>query len=763
MNLADTLRAGALPPQADISADISRLIAIFRRRWPIILSVAAIVLSLVVFVTLRMTPQYVGVASVLIDTRQHASGLDVDAISGGWQSDSSIIDTEVQILKSRSLADRVVDTLKLDSDPEFNGAQHMHPGLMRMLKARLQALQGHGAATPGLPPSGEAQLIHEAVVDQVLSRLSVGRSGGTYVVDIAFQSEDPAKAALIANAFADKYLLEQIEAKYDAAQRATVWLNQRLAELQPQVEQAEAAVQQYKAQHGLLAAVGSSLTQQEISNLNTSLDAAKADVAEKDARVASAQQEAQAGGTGENLTGVLSSPTIIGLRAQQSSASSKIAQLETKYGPKHPEVQRAQKELADTNAQITEEMARDVANLQSEDQVAHQRLASLEGSLSGAKGTLIGNNAASVQLDDLQRRADAASTLYQSLLNRAKQTSIDQGGQQSDARVVSHAKIPTRASTPNVPANLALGMILGLAAGVGSVVLLELLNSGLGTSEDVERRFNVPYLGTVPLLESTLDGGRKKALPLAEYVMRNPLSAFAESLRNLRASIIFSKVDSPVKVIGITSALPSEGKSTTAVCLGQAMALAGSKVVVVDCDLRHASISRSLAEHPVGLVEVLQGAAKLEEALVRDERSGTWFLPVSTANYTPKDLFGSAAMDRLIQELRQKFEFILLDTAPVVAVADTRVLASKCDVVILLVKWRKTPRKAVQLALSLLASVGADVAGIALTLVNARDQSRYGYGDAGYYYKSVQNYYTQEQPRSARDGAATRRPRQSAL
>ena len=181
------------------------------------------------------------------------------------------------------------------------------------------------------------------------------------------------------------------------------------------------------------------LTQQEISNINTALDTAKADAAEKDARRGDALQQAQNGGNGENLTGPLASPTVLGLRAQAGRGERQGRRSGDKYGPKHPEVLRAQRELADINAQITQEIARNVGNLQTEDQIARQRVASLEASLAGAKGTLIGNNAASVELADLQRRADAASTLYDSLLNRAKQTSVDQGGEQSDARVLSHA------------------------------------------------------------------------------------------------------------------------------------------------------------------------------------------------------------------------------------------------------------------------------------------------------------------------------------
>jgi exopolysaccharide transport family protein len=731
--------------------ELKLLIATVRRRARVLVSVAAVVIAAVVIVTFQQTPLYTATASVMIDTRKHDVS-NIEEVMSGLPADSGAVDTEVEILESRTLAERVVDALGLDRDPEFNG-QLSRPGQVQSLFGAPTGFV-HGVVTGGGDPASSGETAretdirrataHDAVVDQVLSRLSVKRSGTTYVIDIGFESRDPGKAALIANTFADKYLLEQLEAKYEATQQATQWLNQRLAQLQPQVEAAEAAVQQYKAQHGLLASVGSSLTEQEISNLNTELDQAKADEAEKDARVRTAQQEAQTGSTNENLTGPLSSATMMQLRAQQAAASSKVADLETKYGPKHPEVQRAQRELVDINAQISQEVGRDVSNLQTEDDVARQRVASLEASLSGAKGTLIGNNAASVELADLQRRADAASTLYDSLLTRAKQTSVDQGGEQSDARVLSHAKIPLGPSYPKKGLNLALGIVLGLACGAGSVFLMEALDSGLSTSEDIERYLGLPFLGSVPLLESTVRGKLKATVSPREYLLGKPLSAFSESFRNLRASILFSKVDTPVKVIAFTSALPSEGKTTTTICLGGSMAMAGGKVVVVDCDLRRRSISKSLDEpREFGLIEVLQGIAKLDDVLIRDDASDTWFLPLAESPYTPKDLFGSVAMDRLIDELRQRFDYVLLDTAPVIPVSDTRMLAPKADVVVFLARWRKTPRKAIDNALTLLTSVGADVAGVALTLVDVRSQAKHGYGDAGYYYNHYRKYYAQ--------------------
>lgn len=724
--------------------ELHQLIATFRRRSRLFIAVALIIVAAVVLVTFQQTPRYTATANVMIDTRKRQVS-DIQEVLSGLPADSSVVDTEVEVLKSRSLAERVVSDQHLDQDPEFNKSLQPKNPVVAVLTAPIDGLKD--LLSSHAPGAGAAELkatkTHEAVVDSVLSRLKVRRSGLTYVIDVSFESENPVKAAQIANTFASLYLTQQLQDKYEATQQANQWLNQRLAELEPQVAQAEAAVEQYKAQHGLLASVGSSLTEQEISNLNNQLAQAQADQAERDARLRTAQQVMASGSIGDNLSGALNSPTITQLRAQAAELSSKVADLETKYGPKHPEVQRAQRALADNQAQIRDEINRQVSSLQAEDQVARQRTASLQGSLNQVKGTLIGNNAATVELQDLQRKADAASTLYDSLLNRAKQTSADQGNEQSDARIVSRAKIPIKPSFPNKQLNFALAIMLGLAGGAGSVFLMEALDSGLATSEDVERMLGLPHLGAIPLLDSTTDG-KAMGVPPGRYLLEKPLSAFAEAFRNLRASILFSKVDTPVKVILLTSSLPGEGKTTTTFCLGRSMAMSGANVVVVDCDLRRRNINRMLNIEPeVGLIEVLQGAASLDDALIFDEPSGAWFLPLAKSVHTPKDLFGSHAMDRLIETLRARYDMVLLDTAPVIPVADTRILAPKADVVVFLAQWRKTPRKAIEAAFGLLKSVGADIAGVALTLVDARQQAKYGYGDTGYYYRSYRKYYTQ--------------------
>ena len=366
----------------------------------------------------------------------------------------------------------------------------------------------------------------------------------------------------------------------------------------------------------------------------------------------------------------------------------------------------------------------------------------MAASVSQSKGTLAGNNRASIGLAELERKAQSVKTLYESLLARFKQTTAQDGIEQADARVVSPAKIPTRPSYPKPSLNLALGLVLALGAGVASIVLAEILMAGLFTEDEVERRLGLPYLGAVPSLGTTVDDAKTlKGMTPPDYLLAKPLSSFAESLRKLRASILFSKVGEPVKVIAVTSSLPGEGKTTTTFSLARTLATSGAKVIVVDCDLRQSAISQFLKEPaPVGLLEVLNGVSTLEQALIDDE-SGCHILPLAKSSYTPRDVLGSSAMHRLLQELRNRYEIVLLDTAPLLAIADTRILAPHADAVVMLVRWKKTPVKAVQSALALLQGTRAFIAGVALTQMDLKAQSRYGYGDSYYYYANYRKYY----------------------
>lgn len=717
--------------------DLRRLANMFRRRMRLFGAVALVVFVAVVLVTLTATPMYTATANVMLDTRQEQV-VNVEAVLSGLPADSSVVDTEVEILKSRRLAERVVNALQLDKDPEFNPVLRT-TGPIGAIKGAISGALS--ALTPEEAQDGAVaeQKAQERVVDNVLSHLSVRRSGLTYVINVSFESESPTKAATIANKFAELYLLEQLEAKFEATQQATEWLNTRLDSLRDQVLADEAAVQQYKIANNLLSAEGATLTEQEISSYNQSLADARAQVAEDEARLATARRQLAGGSTGDDVGEALSSPVIQQLRQQRAAVSSKVADLQGRYGERHPEMLTARRQLTDIDAQIQAEIQRIISNLEAQVQVSRQRAGAISGSLSNARGTLAGNNQAMVRLNELERTAEASRTLYESYLNRYKETSTQQGIEQSDARVVSNATIPTGQSSPKVPLNLALGLVLALGAGVGAVVLAEMLDAGLATAEDVEQRLDVSYLGAIPLLSSVAEG---RAGSPVDYVVEKPLSSFAEAFRNLRASVIYSRLGEPVNVVAVTSALPGEGKTTTSVCLARSAALQGHRVIVVDCDLRRRSVNRLMGKDPsIGLIEVLAGEASLDQVVATDPATGMRLLPLANTSVTARDVFGSPAMDRLLDELRRNYDLVVLDTAPVLPVADTRVLAPKADAVVFLARWRKTPQHAIEAAFRQLLGTGAHLGGVALTQVDMKQQSKYGYGDPGYYYAEYKKYY----------------------
>ena len=722
--------------------DYHRLIANFRRRLPLILSVAGLVLAAVVIYTYLQTPNYTGVADVMINT-QKQQVVQVNSVMSNLPTDTSTIDTEALVLSSRSLAEKVVDEQRLDLDPEFNPRLAPRGALATLLSF------GRPATPPPPPPPNSilAQREHEGIVDRVRNHLKVARTGLTYLLEVSFISQSPAKAAKLANAFADRYLLAQLDAKFDATQQANTWLSGKLEGLRQQVLAAETASQQYRIANNLMSAQGTTLTEQEISTLDQQVAAARATEAEQAARLNTAKSQLQRGSTGEDVGEALDSPVIQALRARRAAASQSVADLEGRYGERHPALLKARRELADIDDQIHQEIQRIISNLDAQLQVAHERTMSIASSASRSKGALATNNRASVTLAELDRNAEAARTLYESFLNRYKETSSSQGLEQSDARIISRAKIPTSPSSPKKGLNFIIGVVLAGCFGLGAAAVAEVLDSGLATADAVERYLDLPCLGSIPTLQSTLnaqkEGGGLTSMSPLTYVVDKPLSSFSESFRNLRAAILFARIGEKAKVVAITSSLPGEGKTTTSVDLARTMAIAGASVVIVDCDLRQRGVNRILGVEPqIGLIEVLNGTATLDQALVHDELSGAMILPLSKSAHTPRDVFGTMAMRRLLDELRRRFDTTILDTAPVLPIADTRVLAPLADVVVLLTRWRKTPRLAADASLRLLRAVNAPVVGVVLTQVDMKAQARHGYGDSGYYYEAYKKYYT---------------------
>ena len=743
--MADATTQPHAPASEDL-IDLRELISIFRRRFWSLFAAGVLTFLAVVLFTLQATPKYTATADVVLNVRQ-SQVVDIEAVLSGAPPDSAMVDTEVEVLRSRSLAETVVEELNLIAVPEFNASLREREGLggfVSSLSGGLRSLLMPGRSA-ALSEDERAAREYDQVVNALMEVRSIRRAGLTYVIAISATSETPSLARDIANAYAEAYLLNQLEAKFEATERANEWLNERVETLRDEVRVREEAVARYRDEAGLIDAEGATVAEQQVTDLNSQLAIQRAGLSEARARLDTVRSQIQRGVAADTIAEVLSSEVIRELRRQQAEVARELADLSGRYGPRHPQILTVNRELSDINSQIDAEITRIVASLENEVNVASQRVRSLENSLVQARSELSENNSAIVRLRELEREADASRALFESFLNRFRQTNETEGLTEADARIVARASTPLSPSSPNVILNLALGIVLAGVVGVSVIAAMEMLDNGLHTEKDVERQLGLPHIVSVPRLKSGLMGRFSgESVDPGDYVLEKPLSSFAESFRTVRSAIRLSGVDQDTRTVAITSALPGDGKTTTSVCLGRVSALAGSKTIVVDCDLRRRLLTHAICgDAKKGLLEVLSGQASLEEVIQVEEKTGLAVLPVIAPTFTPRDVFDSAAFTRILSQLRENFDLVIIDTAPVLAVADTRVIASRVDAVLLAAKWKKTPIGVVRRAISELLSVRAKVMGVVLNNVDMEAQARYGYDASGYYYNSYRKYYSE--------------------
>ncbi len=709
------------------------LLATYRRHLWLILVIAGVVFAAAAAITFLATPKYTAVATVVLSPQKAQVGTDL-TVEQQDPSGSLGVDTRVEQLKSRELTEAVVHRLNLDQDPEF-----------------FRPLKGAAATAPNA-----AQKQFDNVVETVGKFFKGRRLGQTLLLELRFTSKDAHKAALIDNAFAEEFINLQTREKADRTEDANHLLNGQLDDLRRQSDDAQAAVQKYKAEHNLLSEGGGSLGaenmstggvlgatalhEQQIANLNGQYAVAAADAVEANARLASARSAIASKTNGSDIGAALNSTVITDLRRQQADASRHVVDLETRYGPRYPDLVAAKQQLNDINTAIQTEINRNMSNLEAQAKITSQKTASIREGLDAARASLVKADLASADLVRLQSQAQASQTLYAAVLARVKETAAQRATALSDARVNTRASAPLHPSIPNIPLNLAAGLVLGLALGVGGAVVRQTMTAGLTTMEDVEGRLGAPYLAGISTVTSSIK--KPTSTDPMQAVVNHPFSSFAEGFRTLSTALLHGK-DGPIKIVALTSALPNEGKTTTSVCLARVSALSGTRTILVDCDLRRRSVNRLLAGHEPtqGLIEVLEGKAKLDDVIVVDEQTGAHVLPLAHRGAIKGQPFDTPEMDDLLRDLAARYDLVILDTAPILPVVDTRVLASKVDAVALLARWRVTPVHAVRTAMKLLDQVGGRVAGVALTRVDLKDQQRYGYGDPSYYHKDYKGYY----------------------
>ncbi|MEQ1863673.1 MAG: polysaccharide biosynthesis tyrosine autokinase [Micropepsaceae bacterium] len=712
----EAFERGSEPFVADPpSFDISALIRIVIARKNIIVATIAGVLVCAVIALVFITPTYSATSVMMLDQRKNAVE-DVNAVLSGLPTDSASVQNQVQELTSRELATRVVDKLKLDLDPEFNSDPS---GGLSILGWALPT-----QAASHLPlGSHQTTKGREAAVNRLLKRLSVDQIGMSTAMAISVASVDAAKSARLTNAVADVYLEDQLNAKFEATQKAAKWLSSRVQQVAAQVQTDEAAVQKYKAEHGIVdTAGGGSIIDQQTVSVSVQLINAKADLAQKVA-LFDRTNELQRTGRASEASQVVASPLIAQLRAQESELQRQEAQLASKYLPDHPKMVDIRSQKRDTRSKITAEVARVIDSLANDVAVGRANVQSLQASLDQLQSKFQTQNGASVKLKALESIAASSRSIYEGLLSRLKQIQGQEGIAAPDSRIITRAMVPSTANPKPVvvigvaiPASLVLGLLFAFLA--------EGLDPSLRTTEHVDRYLGLPVLATVPEV-----GGQEANGGVAELVARDPSSSFAEAIRGLHLGLSLASADHAPKVVLVTSSVPGEGKTVIAISLARLAARHGRRVIIVDADFRRPKVAPTMGlSSPMGgIVDVLEGRLPLNQCVMRDGCSEADVLAGTDRPINPSDLLTTDSIGRLMITLRGQYDLVIVDSAPLLPVHDTLTLSQLSDVALFVAQSGKTPREAVIAALRSLKSMKVAVAGIALT--RTKLDPRYYYRD----------------------------------
>lgn len=727
--------AGGLSPAA--------LLAVVRRRkWALI--AALVFFPVLALVALnQLTPRFTGTATVIYEAQEFQIRELQSIVRDESGTNSVVLQSQLEIIRSLSMAERLADRLDLAARPEFNWSIAGPSNMARAQRwVRTQAAWAAGLVSPGLadaiapPPRREptAEDVRLGVVLATLSRIDASIVSNSRVINISFTSESPSIAQAGANLLAELYINDQLEQKFEAVRRATGWLEGRVSQLRQEVLDAEDRIEKVRAQAGLVRGVNSNLLNEQISRLQSDLLAAQADLATQEGRLAQARA-ARGPADLEVLSSVVGAGTVSGMRQREASTRAELAQLRAQLGDRHPDVQRKQAELNGVLSAIGSEITRVTGALDAEVRATRLRIQSLQEALARTQAQLVQAGEAEIQVRAIERDAEAARSLLQAVLARAQQTVQQTAIERPDARILSPATLPNTPSWPRRTLILAASIVLGLLFGAALIWLLEVADSTFRSGDEIRSVLNLPCFALIPSVRRGL--GRTK---VEDYVVRKPVSAFSESLRSLRAALWLGAT--PPKCIVITAARPDEGKTTTAITLARTAALNGERAIVIDCDIRQPSFDRILkTEGSQGIADYLLGHAPLAAVKRRDSLTPMDFIPAGAAETNSSGLFMAEAMAALLDQLRRDYDLIVLDAPPTLAMADARIIARLADATVLCVRWRDTPQSIVRSTLDMLEDAKARVVGAVMTRVDAKAHSRSGFSDAEVYHPRYGGYF----------------------
>ena len=704
--------------------------AIINALWRQKLVIGAFAIAAMVAATAfvyAVTPLYRSSAVVMTDTRQE-NVIDLESVVSGVGTDYYDRQAEIEILRSRALAERVVKAMDLERMEFFNPTlyeiEDQNPyNVFNLLFAAADLFKTTirtAVSEKELPAADDYDAQYwslQRTIDGLLARMSVDPVGETYVYSLTIETDDPELSAAIANKYAELYILEQLEVKFEATQNATNWLTERVAELKTALEAAEAAREEFVSSTTLISEEQLTGVTRQLKELREREGDLRAGAVATEERIARLDQLLRARDYAA-AADLVAAPRLIGLAADIAAVPE---------GPRRDAFA----------ARFEAELERQTERLRFEIDRAASQTEALRGTIADLELTFEAQSADLVQLRQLEREAEASRLIYEYFLGRLKETAVQQGIQQADSRILSPAVIHLRPAYPKKSASVVLAGMLGALIGMVLVLARERLNRSFRTSEDMERATGLPVLGMIPVAPV------RRRRNLLEYAVQKPDSAMMEAIRNMRTGVLMANMDQAPQVIMLTSSLPREGKTTSSVLLAQNAAALGKSVLLLEGDLRRRTFPAYFPAPKTqpGLLSVLAETETFANAVVRDEATGVDVLLGEETRTNAADVFSSQKFRTFLDAMRRQYDMIVIDTPPVLAVPDARIIAPLADAVVYCAHWNQTHRELVRQGLQAFSQIRVRVTGMAMTQIDQKKMVSYGYGGYGAYYSASSKYH----------------------
>ena len=720
----EVTRLYAPPPETEGFAET--LQKLWRHRTTIFL--VTLVFAIASVAVAKLIPTYYAAEARVLVGVPPLKVLNIESILSDMNPDADRIQNESYVVQSREVASAVVSRMALRNDPEFN--PFIEPANQSWWTANVAkpfadfvaSIKGDEKAEPS------SDDIQRTVVDVLLSQTSVTQLGRSHVLAIKVQSENPERSAALGNAFAEAYLGQQRDEKIQASEEADRFLTSRIEELRQQVAKSDQAVEDYRRRYGLFKGASAGITSQQLTELNTQLMAAQTAKAEAESRLVEAQ--AMGGKVADNSTvpEVLRSPLVQSLKQQSALADQKLAEVRQRVGARHPDYRAAQAEAGSVRGKIGAEVSRTVEGLRREVQSATARYEQTKRSFEQLKVSMGGVNDRQITLDALERDANVNRHLLEQMLGRAKEMIGQQQLQRANAKLISRAAIPSAPAFPPKPLIVLLGVIAGALAACIWALMRESLDRTFRRGRQMEAATGLPVLAVIPQVKDRMG-------PM-QHVLRKPVSPYTEALRKLHTGLELSEAAYSPKLIMFCSAVPDEGKSVLVGSLGRMLAAHGRRVLLIDCDWRRPALHTLFRlSNEGGLGAVLDERADQSSRLIHtDPLSGVDILTAGDVTPAGVRMLTSERFRTILHDLADSYDMVLLDTPPVLIGAEVLSIARMVDKVAFVTRWGSTPRQTAMEALKQLLEAGADVAGTALSRVDARSFGKYAGVPMSYQY-----------------------------